>query len=48
MSVTVKEKADKYYPKLWSVNRLKNLVEVGALTEAEYNEITGFVYPATE
>ena len=48
MSLTVKEKAEKYYPKLWSAVRLKNLVEAGALTEAEYNEITGFVYPATK
>ena len=44
MSVTVKEKAEKYYPRLWSVNRLKNLVEAGALTEAEYKTITGMDY----
>lgn len=46
--MTVKEKAAKYYPRLWSINRLKTLVEAGKLTEAEYKEITGFVYPATE
>ena len=48
MTTTVKEKAEKYYPRLWSISRLKALVEAGKLTEAEYNEITGFVYPATE
>ena len=48
MALTVKEMAEKYYPRLWSVSRLKALVEASKLTEAEYNEITGFVYPATE
>ena len=48
MAMTVKEMAEKYYPRLWSVKRLKNLVAVGAITEADYNEITGCVYPATE
>ena len=48
MALTVKEMAEKYYPKLWSITRLKALAEAGKLTEAEYNEITGFVYPDTE
>ena len=48
MGKTVKEMAADYYPKLWSVDRLKTLVEAGRLSEADYNEITGFVYPATE
>ena len=46
--MTVKEMTEKYYPKLWSINRLKTLVEAGRLSEADYNRITGFVYPATE
>ena len=48
MGKTVKEYAADYYPKLWSINRLKTLVEAGRLSEADYNRITGFVYPATE
>ena len=37
----VKELAEKYYPKLWDIDRLKSLVEAGKLTEAEFEEITG-------
>ena len=37
----VKELAEKYYPKLWDIARLKSLVEAGKLTEAEFEEITG-------
>ena len=48
MGKTVKEIAADYYPTLWSVDRLKMLVSVGRLSEADYNELTGFVYPATE
>ena len=42
--MTVKEMAIKYYPKLWSKERLIALVEAGKLTEAEYKEITGEPY----
>lgn len=31
---------------LWSKEKLRNLVEVGALTADEYQEITGEVYEA--
>lgn len=37
----VKEMAEKYYPKLWDIGRLKTLVEAGKLTRAEFEEITG-------
>ena len=43
---TVKEMAIDYYPKLWSIERIVALVEAGRLSESDYNEITGFVYPA--
>lgn len=39
--------AKKYYPKYWTVRTLVMLVENGKLYDWEYNEITGFVYPAT-
>ena len=48
MALSVTEMAEKYYPRLWSVNRLKALVEAGKMNEADYNRITGFVYPATK
>ena len=35
------EMAKKYYPRLWSKERLLALVQAGKLTEAEYAEITG-------
>ena len=47
MAMTVKEMAETYYPKLWSIERLVNLVKAGRLSEDDYNKITGFVYPAT-
>lgn len=40
-------KALKYYPKYWPASALVVLVENGKLYDWEYNEITGFVYPAT-
>lgn len=40
----VKALAQKYYPKLWDIDRLKALVAAGKLTEADYREITGEVY----
>ena len=42
----VKALAQKYYPKLWDIDRLKALVAAGKLTEADYKEITGEVYTA--
>ena len=38
--MTVFEMAKKYYPKLWDINRIKALYEVGKLTEEEYKELT--------
>ena len=43
-----KKNAKLYYPKLWDIDRIVILVESGRLTETDYTEITGFVYPATE
>lgn len=40
----VKALAQKYYPKLWDIDRLKALVAVGKLTETDYKEITGESY----
>lgn len=42
--MTVYEKAEKYYPAQWPISRLRQLVEAGKLTQAEYEEITGDVY----
>ena len=40
------EKIKSYYDKgLWNIDRVWNVVGK-AITEAEYLEITGFVYPA--
>ena len=39
--MTVYEMAQKYYPKLWGIDRLKALVEAEKLTRAEFEEITG-------
>lgn len=44
--MTVKEMAIKYYPSLWNINRLKNLVKAGKLSEQDYKEITGEDYIA--
>lgn len=44
MSQKVKEKAKKFYPDNWSKEYLKALVEKGALTPAEYKEVTGEEY----
>lgn len=46
--LSVKELAKKNYPTYWDINRLVSLVKAGKLTKAEYKEITGFTYPATE
>lgn len=42
--MTVYEKAKKYYPEQWGIARLRQLVEAGKLTVAEFEEITGEVY----
>lgn len=47
MAFTAKDLSKKYYPRLWPINRLVILVKKGLLSEEDYNEITGFVYPAT-
>lgn len=39
--MTVYEMAEKYYPRLWSIERIKALVKAGKLTEVEFIEITG-------
>ena len=40
----MKEKIAKWYPKLWTMDMVKDAVEKGAITEAEYTEITGKAY----
>ncbi len=42
--MNVKALAQKYYPRLWDIERLKALVAAGKLTEADYKEITGETY----
>lgn len=37
--MTVYEMAQKYYPRLWDVDRIKALYKAGKLTEEEYNSI---------
>ena len=39
--MTAYEMAKKYFPRLWSKDRLLALVQAGKLIEAEYAEITG-------
>lgn len=41
MSVSVKELARKYYPRLWGEERIEALVAAGRLTQAEAEEIMG-------
>lgn len=40
----VKGLAQKYYPRLWDIDRLKALVAAGKLSEADYKDITGEDY----
>lgn len=40
----VKGLAQKYYPRLWDIDRLKALVDAGKLPEADYKDITGEIY----
>lgn len=39
MTVKVYEMAKKYYPRLWSKERIDALYEAGKLTEEEYKSI---------
>ena len=38
--VSVYEMAKKYYPRLWSKDRIDALYKAGKLTEDEYKELT--------
>lgn len=42
--MTAFEMAQKYYPTLWSIARLRALVAADKLTPDEYREITGEIY----
>lgn len=44
MSQRIKKIAMEYYPVNWDIERLKNLVKAGKLTENEFKEITGKEY----
>lgn len=39
--MTAFEMAKNYYPRLWDINRIKQLVEAGKITPEQYKEITG-------
>lgn len=41
--MTVYEMAQKYYPRLWSIDRIEALYKAGKLTEEEYKSILGDV-----
>lgn len=34
------EMAKRYYPRLWGIERLDKLLELGRLTQAEYDSLT--------
>ena len=40
----MKEKIKKWYPKLWTLEMVKNAVEKGVITAEEFKEITGEDY----
>lgn len=42
--MTVFERAKKYYPRLWDIERIKNLCGGGKITKEQYKEITGEEY----
>lgn len=42
--MTAFEMAQKYYPKLWNIERLRALVAADKLTFEEYQQITGERY----
>lgn len=39
--MTVFDMAKNYYPRLWDINRMKQLVEAGKISPEQYKEITG-------
>lgn len=43
--INVYEEAKKKYPKPWNKAMLKKLVNLGKLTEAQYEEIVGEPFP---
>ncbi len=43
MSMTIIEMVKKYYPELWSRERLEALVQAGKLTRAQADEVMGGV-----
>mgnify|MGYP003318087632 CR=1 FL=1 len=43
--MTTKELALKNYPRCWTVEMVQKLVAKGKITSADYEEITGLVYP---
>lgn len=45
-TVEVAELARKYYPRLWSKDRLKDLAAAGRLLADDYKAITGEEYSA--
>lgn len=40
----MKEKIMKWYPKLWTIEMVRNAVVKGVITKDEYREITGEDY----
>ena len=42
----MKEKIKKWYPKLWTMEMVKNAVVKGVITAEEFQEITGEEYSA--
>lgn len=47
MSSNVEAQAKRYYPKHWSLENLKSLVDKGKLTAAEFFQVTGEEYGET-
>jgi hypothetical protein len=44
--MTAYEMAKKYFPRLWSIDRIKALLEAGKITPEEYEELTGVIKDA--
>ena len=40
--MTVFEMAKKYYPRLWSIERIETLYKAGKLTKEEYEEVINY------
>lgn len=47
MSSNVAAQAKRFYPKLWSIENLRSLVDKGKLTDAEFFQVTGEEYGET-